>query len=632
MRSVREPGASAPGSWRVRGRTPAGWVAGWLGIPAGLGVLFDARGRRRLRLALAGSVLVALLETVALTAVVPMLQVMLGAAPAFGVLTPVLRGLGWLTEDPSGVRLAIAVLGVFVLKSGLAIGYRWWVNGFVAEHHVATSSLIHERYLRAPLRERTDATSVVSVVTEATATVYYNVLLGALSAITELVTIASVLLGLILVMPVVAMLIVASVGSMALVLQWVVKGPAARAGRQVLEMFPPIYRATAEPIWGIKEVQVRGNYGWFTEAFGRRQGERAQAQRVANFLRELPKYVLELVFMIGVAVMVVWSLRQADPRASLGMIAVVTVAGFRVIPSVTRLLGSLNAIKHGAHAVPTVVEQVSLARAAAPGWSGRSAARGIELREHLQVRDLSFRYAADAPEVLTGVSVQIPAGSFVALVGSSGAGKTTLADLLVGLLQPDVGAVLVDGRDIREDLRSWQGQIGMVPQEVLIVDGSVRDNVTFGTAPPAGVGDPQQWLTTVLARAELDAVVAGLPDGVDSALGERGATLSGGQRQRVGLARALYIDPRVLVLDEATSALDNETEHRIAQTLAGLRGTVTVIVIAHRLSTVIGADLVVFLSGGRVAAVGTFEQVRASNAEFARLVRLGSLDGVRGEG
>jgi ABC-type multidrug transport system fused ATPase/permease subunit len=211
----------------------------------------------------------------------------------------------------------------------------------------------------------------------------------------------------------------------------------------------------------------------------------------------------------------------------------------------------------------------------------------------------------------------------VALVGASGAGKSTIVDLVLGLHRPTGGRITVDGVDIAESIPTWQRTLGLVPQDVYLIDESLRSNVAFGE-----VADDidEARIIEAVTRAQLDDLIASLPDGLDTFVGERGIRLSGGQRQRIGIARALYSRPQVLILDEATSALDNETERLITETIEALRGDMTIIVVAHRLSTVRNCDLVVFLSQGRVEVEGTFDEVRAGSAEFANLVALGTLD------
>jgi ABC-type multidrug transport system fused ATPase/permease subunit len=245
------------------------------------------------------------------------------------------------------------------------------------------------------------------------------------------------------------------------------------------------------------------------------------------------------------------------------------------------------------------------------------------LTRSLRVEGVAFRYPGGERDVLRDVDLEVPMGTSLALVGGSGAGKSTLADVMLGLHEPTSGRVTVDGADVRTVRNAWRRAVGYVPQDVFLLDATLAENIAFDV-DRAHVDEAR--LGSAVAAAQLDDVVAGLPDGLESQLGERGSRLSGGQRQRVGIARALYRDPQVLVLDEATSALDNETEHRIAGTLEALRGELTVVMIAHRLSTVRTADQVAFLKDGRVEAIGSFDEVRRASPDFERLVRLGSLD------
>ena len=239
------------------------------------------------------------------------------------------------------------------------------------------------------------------------------------------------------------------------------------------------------------------------------------------------------------------------------------------------------------------------------------------------MRDLRFRYQGSDEDVVRGIDLDLPAGTSTALVGVSGAGKSTLVDLVLGLHTPRSGSISVDGSDIRTRMVSWQRSIGLVPQDVYLLDDTLRANIAFGEAPDKV---DEERLRQAVSRAQLDPLVAQLSHGLDTYAGERGVRISGGQRQRIGIARALYGRPSVLILDEATSALDNETERRVTEIIDSLRGSLTIIVVAHRLSTVRDCDQVVFLDQGTVEAAGSFEDVRRASDTFAHLVRLGRLE------
>jgi ABC-type multidrug transport system fused ATPase/permease subunit len=243
------------------------------------------------------------------------------------------------------------------------------------------------------------------------------------------------------------------------------------------------------------------------------------------------------------------------------------------------------------------------------------------LRARLALRDLSFSYAPGVP-VLTGVSLDIHPGDAIGLVGSSGAGKSTLVDIVLGLLEPDSGDILVDGWPLSTVRHRWQRSIGYVPQAIALFDDTVRANVALGVDAD-DVDDDDVW--AALALAQLEDVIRALPLGLDNVIGEAGVQLSGGQRQRIGVARALYADPQVLIFDEATSALDSETEFKLTEVLDSLRGRLTTITIAHRLSTVRRCDRLLYLDDGVVAAEGTFEELNAAIPGFTRMVDLAAL-------
>lgn len=242
---------------------------------------------------------------------------------------------------------------------------------------------------------------------------------------------------------------------------------------------------------------------------------------------------------------------------------------------------------------------------------------GFEAR--LELTDVTFRYPEAPSPAITSVTLEVPAGSSLAIVGSTGAGKSTLADVMLGLLEVESGDICLSGLPPRAANQRWPGAVSYVPQDVMLVNGSIRENVALGL-PRTFFDDARVW--EALERAQLAAFLRESRQGLDTLVGEHGVRLSGGQRQRLGLARGLLTDPRLLVLDEATSALDADTERAISEALHSMQGDVTLIVIAHRLATIRNLDQVAFLSGGHLEAVGTFDQVKSANPEFRRQAAL----------
>jgi ABC-type multidrug transport system fused ATPase/permease subunit len=269
-----------------------------------------------------------------------------------------------------------------------------------------------------------------------------------------------------------------------------------------------------------------------------------------------------------------------------------SVAAFRLMPSVNRVLGAVQSIRFALPAITTLHEELSLT---APEPVRKDAT--VVFETQIELAGVSFRYPGATTPALENLSIRIRKGESVGFVGPSGSGKSTLVDVVLGLLTPSVGQVNVDGHDIQDDLRGWQDQIGYVPQSIYLTDDTLRRNVAFGLAP-------EQINNTAVERAikaaQLDEFVATLSEGWETVVGERGVRLSGGQRQRIGIARALYHDPAVLVLDEATSALDGDTERGVMRAITALQGQKTILIVAHRLSTVEHCDRLYHLELGQI--------------------------------
>ena len=302
---------------------------------------------------------------------------------------------------------------------------------------------------------------------------------------------------------------------------------------------------------------------------------------------------MELLAIVGLTTLVLTMLAQGrEMPAIVSMLGLFAAASFRLMPSINRTLVAVQSFHYGLPAITTLHRELH---------SGALVAASSEplapLSASIEAVNLTYTYPGAASPALTGVSLVVRKGEAVGLIGPSGCGKSTLVDVILGLLTPDAGAVLVDGVDIQQHLRGWQNQIGYVPQSVYLTDDTFTRNIAFGL--PDDRIDPGAVRRAVEA-AQLQDLVDSLPDGLDTLVGERGVRLSGGQRQRIGIARALYHDPAVIVLDEATSALDTVTEHGVMQAVQALQGRKTVLIVAHRLSTVEYCDRVHRLTHGRV--------------------------------
>jgi ABC-type multidrug transport system fused ATPase/permease subunit len=349
-------------------------------------------------------------------------------------------------------------------------------------------------------------------------------------------------------------------------------------------------------------VKLLGREAEFLAQYGTHNAQSARVAQHQAALMHIPRLALEILAVGGLAALVFAMVAQGRGMASIApTLGLFAAAAFRLMPSVNRILNSLNGIRYCAPAVGTVHEELKL-KAGMPPVERRHAAEGLRFKSEIRMTGLAYSYPGAATPALSGIEMTVRKGEAVGFVGASGAGKSTLVDVLLGLFAPGAGMVLVDGRNIAGDLRAWQDQIGYVPQSIYLTDDTVRRNVAFGLANDE-IDDAA--VERALRAAQLHDFVASLPQGVETMVGEKGVRLSGGQRQRIGIARALYHDPGVLVLDEATSALDTATERGVMQAVAALHGSKTIVIVAHRLSTVEQCDRLYQLERGRVVAEGT---------------------------
>jgi ATP-binding cassette, subfamily B, bacterial PglK len=316
--------------------------------------------------------------------------------------------------------------------------------------------------------------------------------------------------------------------------------------------------------------------------------------------------------MLGIAAF--FTLKGRPTAEVVTTLALLGFAAIRFVPSANRLVSATLGLRWGTSAINAVYNDlVALESTVSKPPEPQPVER---FSDAIELRDVGYLYTGAASRSLNGVSLSIPRGSAVGFVGPSGAGKTTLIDVILGLLTPSEGKVLVDGVDLQEQISNWQRQIGYVPQTIYLADDSIRKNVAFGVSE-AEIDDARVW--QAIEAAQLSDMIQKLPDGLTTLVGERGVRLSGGQRQRIGIARALYHDPSVLVLDEATSSVDTETEQSIVDALERLRGDRTILVIAHRLTTVQNCDQLFFLRDGKLEANGTYEELFDVNRQFRSL-------------
>ena len=352
---------------------------------------------------------------------------------------------------------------------------------------------------------------------------------------------------------------------------------------------------------GIKETKILEREEFFLDQFDQTYKKSAGYDRQYRFLQVAPRPIMEAVCITALLAVIIFKLmRGTNSTYFVSTLSVFAIGAFRLMPSVNRITNYLSVLmftKSSIHAVYHDLKEVEILEKTA---IDRRKEAPLTVKTMIRVKDLTFRYPDADADVLSHVNLEIPKNQSIALIGPSGAGKTTLADIILGVLEPTAGQICVDDSDIQEHMGAWHQNIGYIPQTIYLMDASIRENIAFGI-PEREIDENR--LNRAVKEAQLKEFVDGLKDGLETIIGESGVRLSGGQRQRIGIARALYNDPDVLVLDEATSALDNETEKAVMEAIEGFAGSKTLIIIAHRLTTIRNCDVVYEVKNGSVKEV-----------------------------
>jgi len=371
-----------------------------------------------------------------------------------------------------------------------------------------------------------------------------------------------------------------------------------------------------------REILVRGRRDYYIEINRKNRADSAQVLADSAFLPNIGKYAIEATVLVGTFVIGAIQFARHDAVHATATLSVFLAAGSRVAPAVLRLQQSAIQIRNSVGAAEPAFELIrEIGVVNSPSTTNLlvTNADTNSFSAEIVLDSVNFSYPENSSKTIDNLNLHIQSGEIVAFVGPSGAGKTTLIDLILGVLNPDTGKINISGVDPLSAIADWPGAIGYVPQDVVIINGTVRENITLGFEPSV-TNDSD--VIEALEIAHLRDFIETLPDGLDTEVGERGTKLSGGQRQRLGIARAMFTKPKLLVLDEATSSLDGETEAAISSSIHSLAGKVTVILIAHRLSTVREANQVVYLESGRIVASGSFNQVRESVPNFDSQAKL----------
>lgn len=503
-----------------------------------------------------------------------------------------------LTDHVSFVIWCIVALIVIYVIKAVYLTFEYSIQyRFVFNNRFMTQKKMLEAYLRRPYEYFLSAQSgeIIRVVQEDVNN-SFNMLTVILSFMTEAVVASAVILAIFVINP----FMTACVAAMLLLIMFALaKGLRPLLRREGI-VYQETYAATnkwlLQSISGIKEVKVTQTEKFFLNNFVKYGRKMVDAARWNSTLQNIPRNLIELVsvcsMMIVFGIMIAMGAEMDSLIPSLSAFA---MAAVKLLPSANRMLAGVTQMTFYEPALDNMLENMDVLEEKTTDKQEKT--DRLQLKKEVRLSGITYTYPSGERKIFENADLTIPVGHSIGIIGTSGAGKTTAVDILLGLLKPQAGWILVDGVDVSTNIQGWLAHIGYIPQMIFMLDDTIRENVVFGHEID-GQTDAAVW--SALEEAQLAEFVRGLPDGLDTAIGERGVRLSGGQRQRIGIARALFTNPDVLVFDEATSALDNETEEAIMQSIHALHGKKTMIIIAHRLTTIEGCDAVYRARDGKI--------------------------------
>ena len=538
-------------------------------------------------------------EMLSLGLLIPALSIILNSeiAQEYPILKPYLLYLG----NPSQKEIIIGGMSllaiIFLIKTLFLVFLYWFQNKFTSTLQVQLTTTLYAIYLKQDYQFHLKRNSAELIRNTQTEVILFNRAASALILIsTELAIIFAVVFTLILVEPFGTMIVMIVLSFSVLIFHQASKKKLVEWGEKRQDLSKEINQFLLEGLGGVKDIKLLGREDYFIDNYNLKNRLWAGINISQLTLSQLPRLYLELLGIFGLVILVIVMVLQGNQIDTLLPTLVMFAAGaFKMIPGFNRIMGAIQNVKLTVPVVNVLHSEFLFEKEIK-----KNNANEVVLRSEISVEDVIFMYQNTHKKVINKINLKIKKGESVGFIGKSGSGKSTLIDLILGLLEVNKGAILIDGININDINQSWQKNIGYVPQSIYLTDDTLQKNIALGI--PEDQID-EKAIRRAMKQAQLNDFIQDLEEGIDTYVGERGVRLSGGQRQRIGIARAMYHNPSVLVLDEATSALDSATEKNVMEAVYLLKGEITIIIIAHRLSTLNGVDRIYHLDKGNLIKV-----------------------------
>lgn len=573
-----------------------------------MNLLLDRKQKRTMIVLIVMMLIGGVLESLGISMLVPIVTVVLdpSAVGESRMLSALYEGLGMESNAQFAVFLLLAFVGMTVVKNIYLFFQQKFQLKFVYTNQFATSRRMMINFMKRPYEYYLNAdTSVIQRNITSDVNNMYGLILSCLQLFSECIVFVCLVAALFLFSD--AMMIMAMAVLMVLlllVIKKVLKPIMIRAGQENQEFYSGLYKWIEQSVMGIKEIKIGCKENYFINEYAKCGAGYVNAVQKYNLFNATPRLLIETVCITGMVGYFVLTIGQGTQLAELlPQLTALAAAAMRLLPSVNRINNYQTSISYfepffmgvSDHLQEEIHDGKMTYDAAA--YQKKRAIEKLPLKENIRLEDITYKYPNTEKLIFDHAEMEIPIGSSVGIVGVTGSGKTTIVDVLLGLLQMESGKILADGMDVSGHYEAWLKNIGYIPQTIFMIDDSIRKNVAFGV-PEEEIDEEKVW--RALEEAALDDFVRSLPEGLETGIGERGIRISGGQRQRISIARALYEDPEVLVLDEATSALDNDTEAAIMDSINRLHGKKTLVIIAHRLQTIEKCDMVYRVKDGKI--------------------------------